>query len=273
MSDKQTYSDMISSQEGRLIIGQTLMLLSAISLPFAFMIHLALLIVSALLLTFGIKLYFDAKEFLKKARERFLHDEVAPRLKKEVNIDFYPDEGLPADFFEGSKSLEIDQAYESFQRFEMNRETFQIKGAFVRTGPRAKKFQTYQDDALFEGKVVHIVFDRLFKNPVTLSEQPGENAYPMGPLYAHGQKAGQFVSMGEHAKEVFSTFSRKHGGDLKIIMKENHLYLFLKDHRPFIDLSPAKPIGEPPIRFFKSFTENVTTLAEVLRSDDQVMRD
>ncbi|MFW6284969.1 MAG: hypothetical protein ACOC2X_01185 [Bacillota bacterium] len=271
MRDKQSYSDRKSSYEGKLIIGQTLMLLSVISLPFAFMIHLSLLILSALLLSMGVKLYFDAKEYLRKAREQFLEAEVKPRLKEEMAMDFHPDEGLPKDFFEGSQTLEIEAAYDSYQRFELKRSDLAIKGAYVRTGPKPSKFQSYQAEALFSGKVVHVVFEKAFRLPVTLRDDEAENAVPFGNLFAHGTNAEQFTAMAEEAQKTFDTFARKHSGAFRAVMRDNHLYLFIHDHRPFIDLSPAKPIGEPPIRFFKTFIEDVIDLSKSLSHNDSVM--
>ena len=271
MDDKPSYSDKKSSQEGRLIIGQTLMLLSAVSLAVALILNLWFLVVSAVFLSVGVKLYFDAKEYLEKLRERFMHDEVKPRLKEESNIDFQPDEGIPKDFFEGSQTLEINQVYDSYQRFELKQDTLDIKGAFVRTGPKPSKFHTPHDDAFFEGKVVHVTFNNAFKTPVTLTDHTAENSHPFGTLYAHGDHAQKFTAMADGSKEAFDTFTRKHGGEFKAVMKSNHLYLFLLDYRPFIDLAPAKPMGEPPIRFFQTFVEDVKTLADTLRKQDALM--
>lgn len=271
VDDKPSYSDKKSSQEGRLIIGQTLMLLSAVSFVVALMVTPWILIVSGLLLSLGIKLYFDAKDYLGSLRERFLYEEAKPRLKEEAGIDFSPEEGITKDFFEGSRTLEISHTYHSYQRFELKRDSLDVKGAFVRTGPKPSKFQSQQDNALFAGKVVHVEFDTAFKTPITLSDHPAENAQPFGTLYAHGENAERFTAMADHSSDTFDTFTRKHGGDFKAVMQSNHLYLFLKDHRPFIDLAPAKPVGEPPIRFFKTFVEDVLELANTLRKDDSLM--
>lgn len=271
LNKKESYSDRKSSYEGKLVIGQTLMLLSLISLPFAFMIHVSLLILSAILLGLGIKVYFDAKQALKKARERFLQDEVQPRLKKEMSMDFYPDEGLSKDFFEGSETLKIKQAYESFQRFEMEASHMTIEGAFVRTGPKPRKLDSTESDALFSGKVIHVVFDKAFRFPVTLTDHTAENAVPFGTLFAIGEKAEAFALKAKAVEASFDTFNRKHGGGFKAVMQDRHLYLFVHDHRPFIDLAPSKPMGEPPIRFFKTFIDDVLALSNALYEQSSML--